>query len=143
MRWVKVYMMGGMVIGTGLLLYKYIRPTDEELIARFSPELRLQYEREKGLRRAEQEALMRVVRQTSESNDPIWMTGPIKSPWEINSDKNSYKGTNVSSQSDKQFAEQRQIEELNKVQQELELLRQDSEKRTQEIVNEKSKWKFW
>lgn len=61
---------------------KYTTPTDEELIARFSPEVRANYEKNKLLRQKEQEELMKIVRQTSQSNDPIWKTGKIASPFE-------------------------------------------------------------
>lgn len=82
MRWARVYFTGFAITGFGVLLYKYTTPSDEQLISRMSPEVRAQYEREKSLRRKEQEELMRIVKKTSASNDPIWMTGPIQSPLE-------------------------------------------------------------
>lgn len=75
-------LVGGAIIGTGVFLYCTIIPTDEELISRFSPEVRAQYERNKELRQKEQEELMRIVQQTAKSNDPIWKTGRITSPFE-------------------------------------------------------------
>ncbi|GMM36367.1 Cbp4 protein [Saccharomycopsis crataegensis] len=82
MRWAKVNLVGAAIVGFGVLCFKYTTPSDEQLISRMSPEVRSQYEREKSLRRKEQEELIRIVKQTSASNDPIWMTGPIKSPLE-------------------------------------------------------------
>lgn len=81
-KWAKVNLVGFGIIGFGILCYKYTTPTDEQLISRMSPEVRSQYEREKDLRRKEQEELIKIVKKTSASNDPIWMTGPIQSPFE-------------------------------------------------------------
>lgn len=80
--WARVYVTGAAIIGTGVLLYKYTVPTDEELIARFSPEIRADYERNRKLRQQEQQELMKIVKETYKSNDPVWKTGPIKSPFE-------------------------------------------------------------
>ncbi|EER32735.1 hypothetical protein CTRG_03160 [Candida tropicalis MYA-3404] len=81
-RWARVYFAGGCLVGTGFLLYYTIRPTDEQLIASFSPEVREHYERNKELREAEQQKLMEIVKKTSSSNDPVWKAGPIGSPFE-------------------------------------------------------------
>ncbi|RKP30816.1 CBP4-domain-containing protein [Metschnikowia bicuspidata] len=81
-RWARVPVVGGAITGTGVFLYCTIIPTDEELVSRFSPEIRAHYERNKELRQKEQEELMRIVQQTAKSNDPIWKTGPITSPFE-------------------------------------------------------------
>ncbi|RLV94016.1 Assembly factor CBP4 [Spathaspora sp. JA1] len=81
-RWARVYLAGGLIIGTGVLLYNTIRPSEEDLIASFSPEVRREYERNKELRELEQQKLMEIVKKTAESNEPIWKTGPIGSPFE-------------------------------------------------------------
>lgn len=81
-RWARVPLSGFLIIGTGVFLYYKIVPTDEELIKRFSPEVRAQYERNKELRQKEQQELMRIVQETAKSNEPIWKTGPITSPFE-------------------------------------------------------------
>lgn len=81
-KWARILFTGASIIGTGVLLFKYTVPTDEELIARFSPEVRADYERNKALRRKEQEELMKIVQKTAASNDPIWKTDQIKSPLE-------------------------------------------------------------
>lgn len=81
-RWARVYFAGGCIIGTGVLLYIYTTPTDEELISRFLPEVRAEYEKSRGLRQKEQQALMDIVKKTLKSDDPIWKTGPIGSPLE-------------------------------------------------------------
>lgn len=81
-RWARVWVTGGSIIGFGVLCFKYTTPTDEELIARFSPEVRANYERNKALRQKEQQELMLIARETAKSNDPIWKTGKIMSPFE-------------------------------------------------------------
>lgn len=81
-RWARVYVTGFSIVATGVLLFKYTVPTDEELIARFSPDIRADYERNKALRQKEQQELMSVVQETMRSNDPIWKAGKIKSPFE-------------------------------------------------------------
>lgn len=80
-RWARVWFVGISIVSSGVLLYKYATPTDEQLIAQFSPEVRQQYERNKELRRQEQLEVMRNAQLTSASTDPIWKTGNIKSPW--------------------------------------------------------------
>lgn len=129
--------MGGAIVGLGAVLFKYTTPTDEELINSLSPELRLQYERERQLRQAEQRELMKIVRETAKSDDPIWKTGSIDSPW----------GRSSSEQSREQFqrlkAEEIQREELKRITQELQQIRQDSTAKTQEQVSKSSSWKFW
>lgn len=77
-----MWVTGFSIIATGVILYKYTVPTDEELIAKFSPEIRADYERNKALRQKEQQELMKIVRETSQSSDPIWKTGPLLSPFE-------------------------------------------------------------
>lgn len=69
-------------MGTGVLFWYTIRPTDEQLIARFSPEVKADYERNKELRQQEQKRLIEIVKETSSSSDPIWKAGPIGSPFE-------------------------------------------------------------
>ncbi|OBA23674.1 CBP4-domain-containing protein [Metschnikowia bicuspidata var. bicuspidata NRRL YB-4993] len=81
-KWARMWGAGISIVGTGVLLFKYTVPTDEELIARFSPEIRAEYERNKALRQKEQEELMKIVQETSKSNDPIWKTGRLPSPFE-------------------------------------------------------------
>lgn len=81
-RWARVPLSGIAIIGTGVILFYNIVPTDEEVIKRFSPEVRAQYEKNRELRQKEQEELMRIVQQTAKSDEPIWKTGPIVSPFE-------------------------------------------------------------
>ncbi|SCU85800.1 LADA_0D09780g1_1 [Lachancea dasiensis] len=137
LRWLKVYAYGGAIIATGVVLFKYTTPSDEELIKALSPELRLQFERERQLRQAEQQELMKIVQETARSKDPIWKTGSIDSPWE----------RNAGQQSREQFqrlkAEEIQREELNRIRQELQQIRQESTIKTQESVQKHSWWKIW
>lgn len=84
-RWARIVVYSGSVAASGFILFHFTVPTDEELIARFSPEVRADYERNKEFRRKEQEELMKLVRLTAALNDPIWKTGQIKSPFERDS----------------------------------------------------------
>lgn len=81
-RWTRVGVVGFSIIATGSLLFKYTVPTDEQLIAKFSPEIRAEYERNKEIRQKEQQELMKIARETAASDEPIWKTGRIKSPFE-------------------------------------------------------------
>ncbi|CCE63405.1 hypothetical protein TPHA_0E03150 [Tetrapisispora phaffii CBS 4417] len=143
LRWAKVYAAGGVIIGTGLLLFKYVTPTDEQLLNSFSPEVRLEYEQQKKLREAEQQELMKVVQQTSTSNDPIWKTGSIVSPWERADEGKNDPNQRYAFQ--KLKSSEVQKDELKKIRDELQQLRVQSEAKTNQIVQEKMKnwWKFW
>lgn len=138
LRWLRVYAVGGAIIGTGLILFKYTTPTDEELVNSLSPELRLQYERERKLRQAEQQELMKIVQETAGSADPIWKTGPIQSPWDRSTD-----GARTREQFQRVKADQVQKEELQRIRQELEQIRHDSQNKTKEAAENQSWWKRW
>ncbi|AQZ13045.1 CBP4 (YGR174C) [Zygosaccharomyces parabailii] len=140
-RWLKVWGYGGLIVATGCLLFKYTTPTDEQIINSLSPELRMQYEREKSLRQAEQQELMKIVKRTAESDDPIWKTGSIQSPFE-NSNAPQIKNRQ---QFEKLKADQVQREELKRINEELAKIRQETSTGTKQIVDERSKgwWKFW
>lgn len=132
-RWARVYFYGGCIIGSGVLAYNYIRPTDEELIARFSPEVRADYEKNKELRQLEQQRLMEIVKKTSQSNEPIWKTGPLANPFEKDV-KNTYKLVDEQ----KFFKEQSDSElksTLSSAQKELE--------ETEKLSKKKPFWKLW
>lgn len=134
-RWARVYFAGACIIGTGVLLFKYNTPTDEELIARFSPQVRAEYEKSRELRQLEQQELMKIVQKTAASNDPIWKTGPIGSPFEKDQRNLSQKLVD-----EQLFANNKRdleiLDSLTKAQLELE----ETEKL---IENKKSSWKFW
>ena len=137
--WIKVYIAGGSIIGGGLWAFNNLVPTPEQLLAEFSPEMREKHYREKELREMEQRELIKIVIKTMKSDDPIWKTGPIKSPWERDSlivDKAQEKQMDV-------FKEQRdqslELKELHRIREELNKIRQDSAQKTQEVVEEKKK----
>ncbi|KAH3679168.1 hypothetical protein WICMUC_001179 [Wickerhamomyces mucosus] len=136
-RWARVWAVGFAIVGTGVLLFKYTTPTEEELISRLSPELRQQYEREKQLRRKEQEELIKIVKETSASNDPIWKTGSIQSPWERGTER-----INLREKYEKELAQQNQMEEIERVRLELELAQAKTRERTDEERKKKS-WFSW
>ncbi|CCK71682.1 Cbp4p KNAG_0H02670 [Huiozyma naganishii CBS 8797] len=92
-RWLRVYVWGGAIIGSGVLLFKYSTPSDEKLIESFSPEVRRRYEEGRQLRQEEQRQLMKIVRETANSSDPIWKTGPIQSPFERRNNNNNTAGS--------------------------------------------------
>ncbi|AOA64170.1 Cytochrome bc1 complex assembly factor [Komagataella phaffii CBS 7435] len=140
--WKKSLIYGGGIIGTGVLLYKFTTPTEEQLIARLSPELRQEYEQNKSLRRKEQEELMKIVRETSKSNDPIWKTGPLTPSWESSATGPTDrlpKGKELLVA--KQAFEKSQAEEKQK--EELRLLKKQVEETSQLESSKGSKWKFW
>ncbi|WLF76925.1 assembly factor cbp4 [Lodderomyces elongisporus] len=137
-RWARVYFAGGCLVGLGVVLYKTIRPTDEELISRFSPEIRAEYERNKELRQKEQQRLMEIVKKTSASTDPIWKTGPIGSPLE--KDQRNLSMQLVDQELfHKTKEEEKQKAEINKSVEES----KEVERLLRENKNQKSWWKFW
>ncbi|EDK42476.1 hypothetical protein LELG_00654 [Lodderomyces elongisporus NRRL YB-4239] len=137
-RWARVYFAGGCLVGLGVVLYKTIRPTDEELISRFSPEIRAEYERNKELRQKEQQRLMEIVKKTSASTDPIWKTGPIGSPLE--KDQRNLSMQLVDQELfHKTKEEEKQKAEINKSVEE----GKEVERLLRENKNQKSWWKFW
>lgn len=137
-RWARVYAVGFGIIGFGFLLYSNIVPTDEELISRLSPELRAQYEKEKGLRRREQEELIKIVKQTSASNDPIWKTGPIKSPFEHGGEQLA----DVKQRYEKEMAEKKQMGEIERIRAELEEAQSKTKLETEEQLKKRT-WYSW
>ena len=161
MKWAKVWAAGGAIVGAGVLLFEYTVPTKEQLIEQLSPELREQYERERELRQAEQRELMKIVQQTMKSNDPIWKTGSIRSPWERDAFVEDKGDSNNDQPQQQQLvqqqdhfnefhkirSDQKQKDNLEKISQELEQIRIKSEERTREILEERRKnapwYKFW
>lgn len=133
-RWLRVYAVGAAISGLGVVLYMYATPTDEQLINSLSPELRAQYEREKNLRRREQEELIKIVKKTSASNDPIWKTGPLENPLE-----NNKKGLVLKELIEREEAEKSQQDELLKIRQELE----EAQAKTRQATDEQLKKKSW
>ncbi|VEU22411.1 DEKNAAC103361 [Brettanomyces naardenensis] len=81
-QWIRSLAWGGGIVGLGYVLFKFTTPTPEQLLAKMSPELRADVEKNRALRMKEQEELIKVVKETSKSNDPIWMTGSIANPWD-------------------------------------------------------------
>ncbi|WPK27071.1 hypothetical protein PUMCH_004443 [Australozyma saopauloensis] len=135
-RWAKVPFVGTLIIGTGVVLYNTIIPTDEDLIKLFSPEIRANYERNKALRQKEQEELMRIVQETAKSNDPIWKTGPIVSPW----DKET-KGKVTQLVNTKTFYQEIEDEKRKK---EIDQAKEQFLETEQLVAqSKKSWWKFW
>lgn len=134
-KWAKMFAAGGSIVGTGVLLFKYTVPTDEELIARFSPEIRAEYERGKALRQKEQEELMKIARETSKSNDPIWKTGKIASPFEKDTRNTDPKLVDV-----KDFYQER---ELAKKKQEVDLANAELLETEKLVAQSKKLWIPW
>ncbi|KAK5779839.1 hypothetical protein RI543_002375 [Arxiozyma heterogenica] len=141
-RWVRVYIVGGSIVGSGLLLYKYSRPTDEELISKFSPEVRREYEANKKLREEEQRELIKIVQESANSKDPIWKTGPLQSPFE-RGNLGSYSNNTVLERAKRQQLEKREQEEIDKVRQNIEALKEQQRQEKETKKANKSWWKFW
>ncbi|GME93962.1 unnamed protein product [Ambrosiozyma monospora] len=139
--WKRSLIFGGGIILSGVLLYKFTTPTPEQLIARLSPELRADYERNKELREKEQQILMEIVQKTAASNEPAWKTGPIPNPWDRNNVQTSESILVKKELFEKEQAKNAQLEKLEKLKKEAEL--------TDELVGEnnvkkvKSWYKFW
>lgn len=122
---------GSGIIATGVILFKYTTPTDEELIARFSPEIRADYEKNKALRQQEQKELMELVKKTTASNDPIWKTGKIGSPFERDTRGMDPKLVNLQ-EFEKEKGLKYQQEQIEKSEKELQ--------EAKELLKKKSSW---
>lgn len=133
--WKRFIIYGGGIIGTGVLLFKFTTPTDEQLIARLSPELKLDYLKNRELRRKEQEELIKLVKKTSASNDPIWRTGDLKSPWERD-------GSGKSMLVVKEEFNKAQAQELQKMEIEASKLAYENLLKQKEQQESKKRW-FW
>ncbi|KAM9918022.1 hypothetical protein OXX59_008952 [Metschnikowia pulcherrima] len=134
-RWARMLGTGVSIVGTGVLLFKYTVPSDEELIARFSPEIRAEYERGKSLRQKEQEELMKIAQETAKSNDPIWKTGKIASPFEKDTRGMDPKLVDVQN-----FYQEK---ELNKRKQEVELANAELLETEKLVAQSKKSWLPW
>ncbi|QPG74793.1 hypothetical protein FOA43_002127 [Brettanomyces nanus] len=113
---------GGGIIGLGVVLFKFTTPSPEQMLAQMSPELRADVEKNRELRMKEQEELIKVVKRTSASNDPIWKTGDIQSPWDPD-----FKKTSESMLVKKQAIEKARAEEKTKL--ELESMKEEAKRR--------------
>ncbi|KAG7827966.1 hypothetical protein KL920_004216 [Ogataea angusta] len=133
--WKRSLITGGGIIGSGVLLYIFTTPTEEQLVAKLSPELRADYERNKELRRKEQEMLMEIVKQTAASNDPVWKTGPIVSPWDRDFTPSRESLLVKRERFEKEQAEKKQREELERLKADAKLVQADE--------NKGRGWKFW
>lgn len=130
-RWLKVYIAGGAIITTGVLLFKYTTPTDQQLLDSLSPELRAQYAKDKKMREWEQEELKKIVQKSLESDEPIWKAGGIESPMgqSHKMKENTFR---------KQIIEKEQQEQLSKANQQL-----DDIRRLENGNKKNSWWSFW
>ena len=130
-RWARVGVVGFSIIATGSLLFKYTVPSDEQLIAKFSPEIRAEYERNKEIRQKEQQELMKIARETAASDEPIWKTGRIKSPFEKDGRNTDPKLVDIEKYNREQGDEFKKME-VERAQQEL--------REAEELASQKKGW---
>lgn len=130
-RWTRVGVVGFSIIATGSLLFKYTVPTDEQLIAKFSPEIRAEYERNREIRQKEQQELMKIARETAASDEPIWKTGRIKSPFEKDGRNTDPKLVDIEKYNRERGDEFKKLE-VERAQQEL--------REAEELVSQKKGW---
>ncbi|CAG90640.2 DEHA2G14124p [Debaryomyces hansenii CBS767] len=130
-RWARVGVVGFSIIATGSLLFKYTVPTDEQLIAKFSPEIRAEYERNREIRQKEQQELMKIARETAASDDPIWKTGRIKSPFEKDGRNTDPKLVDIEKYN-RERGDEFKKSEVERAQQEL--------REAEELVSQKKGW---
>ncbi|KAK9480996.1 hypothetical protein V1514DRAFT_64394 [Lipomyces japonicus] len=71
---IKMLFSGTGIIGVGFLLYNTTVPTEEQLVSKFSPEIKQKYYQEKQFRSGSQEDhLYDLIRSNAESSRPAWM----------------------------------------------------------------------
>ncbi|ODV95131.1 hypothetical protein PACTADRAFT_16669 [Pachysolen tannophilus NRRL Y-2460] len=138
--WKRSLIACGSIIGTGVLLYKFTTPSEEQFLASLSPELKAEYEKNKDLRRKEQEELMKIVKQTSSSDNPVWYTGSLVSPWEKNPDGTKRESLLVAKEKyEKEQAAIKQREAIAKSKLELE----ENEKLELQVKQKSKGWLPW
>lgn len=108
-------MWGGGIIGTGVVLLKFATPSPEKLLAEMSPEVRADAEKNMALREAEQRELIRIVKQTSSSNEPVWKTGSIQSPWDPDYKRTTESLLVTKERFEKEQAAKQQKEEIDRM----------------------------
>ncbi|KAJ2810068.1 assembly factor cbp4 [Coemansia furcata] len=64
------------IMGVAVLLRYTIVPDEDKMIRSLSPELRAEYERNKGKRREQHDAIMAQILENSKSDKPIWDVSP-------------------------------------------------------------------
>lgn len=75
--WIKGGIAGSSVVGLGVVCFIFTTPTDDELIKKFSPELRQKYHDERERREFVGQWAYKEAVKTSKTDDPVWMTGEI------------------------------------------------------------------
>jgi len=137
--WAKAIFWSSSIAGLGFVLLKYATPNSDQLLKEMSPDVRRQAEKNMELRMKEQEELMKIVKRTAASNDPIWKTGPIQSPWDSDY-KRTAESPLVSKQKfEKLKAAEKQKEKLQALKNQ-QILTESIEKKDKAA---KSWFKFW
>ncbi|KAK9376656.1 uncharacterized protein V1513DRAFT_439313 [Lipomyces chichibuensis] len=80
--YLKMLFVGTGVVGLGVVLYSKTVPTEEEVVAKFSPEVRQKYYQEKAFREASEpdNKLYELVRSNAQSSRPVWMLSDTIEP---------------------------------------------------------------
>ncbi|KAJ2518824.1 assembly factor cbp4 [Coemansia sp. RSA 2049] len=71
--WFRALLTVGGIMGAALVMRYTIVPSEEQMLSRISPELRAEYERNKGKRRDAHEEIMKRIMEDSKSDKPIWL----------------------------------------------------------------------
>lgn len=136
-RWMRAFGWGAGIIATGVLLFNYTVPTEEQLVAQFSPEIRAEYERNRHLRQREQMEVMQIARQTAASDQPIWKTGKIRSPLEKEGRGVNQKLVSLPQETPQLRGQQHQKEQVERARNEA------KEREELEATSSRSRWFSW
>ncbi|KAK9388679.1 hypothetical protein V1515DRAFT_597671 [Lipomyces mesembrius] len=80
--YLKMLFAGTGIVGLGVVLYKNTVPTEEEVVAKFSPEVRQKYYQEKAFRDASEHdnKLYELIQSNAQSSRPAWMLSDTVDP---------------------------------------------------------------
>ncbi|KAK9235069.1 hypothetical protein V1525DRAFT_411085 [Lipomyces kononenkoae] len=82
LMYVKMLFAGTGIVGLGFYLYKNTVPTEEEVVSKFSPEVRQKYYQEKKFQDASEHdnKLYELIQSNAQSSRPAWMISETNEP---------------------------------------------------------------
>ncbi|KAK9321191.1 hypothetical protein V1517DRAFT_327236 [Lipomyces orientalis] len=132
--YVKMLFVGAGIVGLGVGLYRNTVPTEEEVVAKFSPEVRQKYYQEKAFRDASEHdnKLYELIQSNAQSSRPAWMLSDSVEPACVIRERDRATWTARAQTRAQTAAQNKMIEERDRLRR-----AEDDQKRT------KANWSFW